>query len=250
MAPPVLSREPTGKGNRGAGPRGRRQAGRWCRSLDGAARPDNTGAVTQDGIVQRAAAGGAPRGAMGLVARLGGRPIVLVGMMGAGKSSIGKRLGARLGLPFTDADVEIENAANASIEEIFDRHGEAYFRDGERRVIQRLLRDGPKVISTGGGAYTHPETRAAIADKAIAVWLKADFDVLMQRVRRRSDRPLLRGDDPEGVMRRLIDERYPIYAEAPIHVQSREVAHDVVIDELLAALDAYLADHPAGAGNE
>jgi len=172
--------------------------------------------------------------------RLAGRTLVMVGMMGAGKSSVGRRLAARLGMPFVDADAEIEKAANASITEIFERHGEAYFRDGERRVIQRLLDGEAKVLATGGGAFVHPETRAAIKAQAISIWLKADRDVLMSRVRRRSNRPLLKTPDPEAVMQRLIEERYPLYAEATIHVQSREVAHEVVIDDILAALADYL----------
>ncbi len=171
---------------------------------------------------------------------LAGRPLVMVGMMGAGKSSVGRRLATRLGIPFVDADAEIEKAANASINEIFERHGEPYFRDGERRVIQRLLEGETKVLATGGGAFIHPETRAAIKAQAISIWLKADRDVLMSRVRRRSNRPLLKTADPEATMQRLIEERYPLYAEAAIHVQSREVAHDVVIDDILAALADYL----------
>jgi shikimate kinase len=175
------------------------------------------------------------------VARLlAGRTIVMVGMMGAGKSSIGRRLANRLAMPFADADTEIEQAANETITEIFERHGEAYFRDGERRVIQRLLDGAPKVLATGGGAFIQPDTRAAIKAKAISIWLKADRDVLMSRVRRRSNRPLLKTADPEATMQRLIEERYPLYAEATIHVQSREVAHDVVIDDILAALADYL----------
>ena len=186
-----------------------------------------------------------------LVARLAGRPIVLIGMMGAGKSSIGKRLAVRLGLTFKDADAEIEAAANGTIEEIFEQYGEEYFRAGERRVIQRLLGDGPVVVATGGGAFVDPDTRKAICDTGIAVWLKADFDVLMARVKRRSNRPLLKGADPEGTLRRLVEERYPIYEEAPIHILSREVSHDVVIEELLIALDRYLNEHPAeNAGSE
>jgi shikimate kinase len=175
------------------------------------------------------------------VARLlAGRTLVMVGMMGAGKSSVGRRLAARLGMPFVDADAEIEKAANATISEIFERHGEAYFRDGERRVIQRLLEGGAKVLATGGGAFVNPETRAAIKAHAISIWLKADRDVLMSRVRRRSNRPLLKTADPEAVMQRLIEERYPLYAEATIHIQSREVAHEVVIDDILTALAGYL----------
>jgi shikimate kinase len=184
-----------------------------------------------------------------IVARLAGRPIILVGMMGAGKSSIGKRLAVRLGLPFKDADAEIEAAANATIDEIFAQHGEEYFRSGERRVIQRLLGEGSVVVATGGGAFVDADTRKAICNAGIAVWLKADFDVLMARVRRRSNRPLLKGPDPEGTMRRLVEERYPAYEEAPIHILSREVSHDVVIEEVLVALDRYLDAHPAaGAG--
>ncbi len=170
---------------------------------------------------------------------LAGRTLVLVGMMGAGKSSIGRRLATRLGLPFVDADNEIEIAANASIPEIFDRHGEAYFRDGERRVIQRLLDGKPKVLAAGGGAFIQPETRSAIQKDAISIWLKADRDLLLSRVKRRANRPLLRDGDPAETIERLIAERYPIYAEADIHVQSRDIAHDAVIDDLLAAL----ADH-------
>jgi shikimate kinase len=164
----------------------------------------------------------------------------MIGMMGAGKSSIGRRLANRLGLRFVDADAEIELAANASISEIFEQHGEAYFRDGERRVIQRLLDGEPKVLATGGGAFIQPETRAAIERSAIAIWLKADRDLLLSRVKRRSNRPLLRGGNTEETIERLIAERYPVYAEAPIHIQSRDVAHDVVVDDILTALADYL----------
>jgi shikimate kinase len=174
------------------------------------------------------------------VARLlDGRTVVMVGMMGAGKSSVGRRLAARLGLPFVDADSEIEQAANATISEIFDRHGEAYFRDGERRVIRRLLDGAPKVLATGGGALMQPETRAAIKENAISIWLKADRDLILSRVKRRSNRPLLKTGDPEAVIDQLMAERHPVYAGADIHIQSRDVAHDVVIDDILAAL----ADH-------
>ena len=172
---------------------------------------------------------------------LAGRPLVMVGMMGAGKSSVGRRLAARLGVPFIDADTEIEKAANATISEIFERHGEAYFRDGERRVIKRLLEGEPKVLAAGGGAFITPETRADIKAKAISVWLKADRDVLMARVKRRSNRPLLQTADPEATMTRLIEERYPIYAEADIHIRSRDVAHDDVVTDILVALDEYLS---------
>ncbi len=164
----------------------------------------------------------------------------MVGMMGAGKSSIGRRLANRLGMAFADADSEIEQAANASIPEIFETHGEAYFRDGERRVIQRLLDGSQKVLATGGGAFIQPDTRAAIQAKGISIWLKADRDLLLQRVKRRSNRPLLNTGDPAEVIEKLIAERYPIYAEANIHIQSRDIAHDVVISDILAALAEYL----------
>jgi shikimate kinase len=175
--------------------------------------------------------------------RLAGRTIVMVGMMGAGKSSIGRRLAARLGLPFVDADTEIEQAANATISDIFETHGEAYFRDGERRVIQRLLDGSPKVLATGGGAFVNPETRAAIRAAGVSIWLKVDRDLILHRVKRRSNRPLLKTADPGVVIDRLLQERNPIYAEADIHVQSRDVAHDVVISDILAALDGWLSRH-------
>jgi len=164
----------------------------------------------------------------------------MVGMMGAGKSSVGRRLAARLGMAFVDADTEIEQAANASIPEIFERHGEAYFRDGERRVIQRLLDGKPKVLATGGGAFIQPETRAQIKAAGISIWLKADRDLLLSRVKRRGGRPLLAKGDPAETIDRLIAERYPVYAQAEVHVQSRDVAHDAVIDDILVALAEYL----------
>ena len=175
-----------------------------------------------------------------ILSLLGSRSIVLVGMMGVGKSSIGRRLAARLGVPFVDADTEIEKAAVMSIADIFSRHGEAYFRDGERRVIRRLLDGQPKVLATGGGAFMLPETRNAIRENGVSIWLKADRDLILSRVRRRSNRPLLKTGDPETVIDRLIAERQPIYAEADIHIQSRDVAHDVVIDDILAALAEHL----------
>ncbi len=171
---------------------------------------------------------------------LAGRTLVMVGMMGAGKSSVGRRLANRLGMSFVDADSEIELAANASIPEIFEQHGEIYFRDGERRVIQRLLDGKPKVLATGGGAFIQPETRAAIQAAGISIWLKADRDLLLSRVKRRSNRPLLKTTDPAATIDELIEQRYPIYAKADVQVQSRDVAHDVVIDDILAALADYL----------
>jgi len=174
--------------------------------------------------------------------RLGGRSIVLVGMMGAGKSSIGRRLAAALGLGFVDADTEIERAANKTIPELFAEHGEAYFRAGEQRVIGRLLTEGPQVVATGGGAFMSEDTRKEVADKGLSIWLKADFSVLMERVRRKSHRPLLQDADPEGVMKRLLSEREPYYAQADLVVSSRDVAHDVVVAETIAALDEFLSN--------
>jgi shikimate kinase len=168
--------------------------------------------------------------------KLGDRAIVLVGLMGAGKTSVGRRLAEKLDVPFIDADHEIEAAAGKTIPEIFADHGEGYFRNGERRVILRLLESGGKVLATGGGAFMNPETRAAIRTKGISVWLRADLPLLMKRVRRRSNRPLLKADDPEGVMRRLIDERYPVYGEADIIVDSRDVAHSSIVGDIIKSL--------------
>jgi shikimate kinase len=180
------------------------------------------------------------RTAEALRARLGTRSIALVGMPGSGKSSIGRRLAPRIGLPFVDADAEIEKAAGMPISEIFARHGEPYFRDGEARVIARLLDDGPSVIATGGGALVNLGTRELVRNRAIAVWLKAEIPVLMRRVRRKSDRPLLKGSDPEAALQRLLSEREPIYAAADIVVTSREGPHDAVVDEILAELQQRL----------
>lgn len=171
---------------------------------------------------------------------LGSRTIVLVGLMGAGKSSIGRRLAHRLGLPFVDADTEIEKAADLTIPEIFEKHGEPYFRAGEVRVVARILESGPQVLATGGGAYMNPETRARIRERGISLWLKAELDVLMKRVKRRGDRPLLKADDPQAVLKRLMDERYPVYAEADLTVVSREASHEEVVDDVLAALAGHL----------
>ncbi len=168
--------------------------------------------------------------------RLGTRSIVLIGLMGAGKTSVGRRLANRLGLAFTDADVEIEIAAGKSISDIFADHGEAYFRSGEKRVIARLLKNGPQVLATGGGAYMSKDTRANIRKHGIAVWLKGDLALLLERVKRRSHRPLLKSGDPETIMRRLMEERYPVYEKADIIVQSRAVPHEVIVGEIIAAL--------------
>ncbi len=172
---------------------------------------------------------------------LGRRSVVLVGMMGAGKSTIGRRLAARLHLPFQDADAEIELAhAGMTIPEIFAAHGEPYFRDGEARVIARLLEGGPGVLATGGGAFMREETRCRIRDKAVSVWLKADADTIMKRVKRRADRPLLQTADPAATIGHLIAERHPVYELADITIASRDVLHEKIVDECIAALHAYL----------
>ena len=170
-------------------------------------------------------------------ARLGARSLVLVGMPGSGKSAIGRRLSARLELPFVDADEEIEQAAGKPISDIFKDHGEAYFRDGERKVIARLLRQGPQVLATGGGAFMGAETRDNIRQHGISIWLKAELPVLMRRVLKRNNRPLLQ-NDPEGVMRQLMDTRYPVYATADLTVESRDLPHDTIIGELIETLAA------------
>ena len=171
-----------------------------------------------------------------VVAALGRRSIVLVGMMGAGKSSVGRRLAARLGLTFVDADNEIEAAAGMSIAEIFAAHGEAYFRSGEARVIARLLEGGPQVMGTGGGSMMNPDTRALIGLKGVSVWLDADYEVLLRRVKRRTDRPMLKTADPAETLRRLIDERKPVYALADVTLRSRDAPHETIVNEAIAAL--------------
>jgi shikimate kinase len=176
-----------------------------------------------------------------IASALGKRCVVLIGMMGAGKSTIGRRMAARLHLPFVDADTEIEAAAGMSIPDIFETHGEPHFRDGEARVIARLLDGGPAVIATGGGAFMREETRGRIHDKAVSIWLKADADVIMKRVRRRSDRPLLQNADPEGTVSRLLGEREPVYGTADLTILSRDVPHDKIVDECLEALHAKLS---------
>lgn len=178
-------------------------------------------------------------------ARLGRRSIVLVGLMGCGKSSVGKRLASRLGLPFLDADEEIERAAAKTINEIFADHGEDHFRNGERRVIARLLDNGPIVLATGGGAYMHPGTRAKIKESGISVWLRADLPVLMRRVQKRDTRPLLRTGNPEATMRNLIETRYPVYAEADLTVESRDEAHEVIVTEIVHRILNLTAPPPA-----
>jgi shikimate kinase len=189
---------------------------------------------------------GAPNSEAAIVAALGSRSVVLVGMMGAGKSSIGRRLAGRLGIPFADADSEIELAHHRmSISDIFSTYGEAYFRSGETRVIARLLDSGPQVLATGGGAFMNADTRGAIGAHGVSVWLNAEFDVLMRRIKRRQDRPLLKTEDPAATLRGLIAQRYPVYAEADITIQSREVPHEKIVDEIVAALAERLAPRVA-----
>tara|TARA_Y100000588_G_scaffold93254_1_gene100989 strand:- start:654 stop:1241 length:588 start_codon:yes stop_codon:yes gene_type:complete len=161
------------------------------------------------------------------------KTLVLVGLMGAGKSSIGQRLAARIGAEFIDADEEIVQAAGCSIEDIFALHGETAFRDGERRVIARLLKKPPHVLATGGGAFMNDTTRLMIKDRAFSIWLRADLDVLLRRVQRRDDRPLLKGGNPKEILERLIAERYPIYAESDLTVDTTDAPHSTVVNELL-----------------
>ncbi|HEY4343789.1 MAG TPA: shikimate kinase [Parvibaculum sp.] len=167
------------------------------------------------------------------------RSIVLVGLMGAGKTTVGRRLAQKLGLNFVDADAEIERAAGETIPEIFERRGEAAFRDGERRVIARLLEGGPQVLATGGGAFMDETTRANIAARGVSVWLRADLDVLMRRVARRGNRPLLKQGDPRRTMERLIGERYPVYERADITVESIEGPHETVVDDVIGKLEEF-----------
>lgn len=164
------------------------------------------------------------------------RPIVLVGLMGVGKTTVGRRLAQRLNLPFVDADSEIETAAGMTISDMFEKFGEAHFRDGERRVIARLIDGQPKVIATGGGAFINDDTRALILDQATAIWLDADLKILAERVAKRDHRPLLRGKDPYAVLSELAAVRNPVYALAPIHVTSRAMPHDATVAAILRAL--------------
>jgi shikimate kinase len=178
---------------------------------------------------------------------LGTRSVVLVGMMGAGKSTIGRRLASRLRLPFLDADTEIEAAAGMSIPDIFESHGEPHFRDGEARVIARLLDNGPVVLATGGGAFLREETRNRIRDKAVSIWLKAEADIILRRVKRRADRPLLKTADPAGTVERLIGEREPFYQHADLMIWSRDVPHEKIVDECIEALHLRLCGEAAAA---
>lgn len=168
--------------------------------------------------------------------RLSSKSLVLVGLMGAGKSAIGRRIAARLNMKFLDADTEIEAAAGQTISDIFACHGEAHFRDREEKIIERLLLDGPVVLATGGGAFMSETTRENIKAHGISVWLRAELDILMERVGKRDHRPLLKTKDPQAVMQNLIDQRYPIYALSDIVVESRDVAHEVIVHEILDAI--------------
>lgn len=171
-----------------------------------------------------------------LVRGKSGRPVVLVGLMGVGKSTIGRRLALRLQIPFVDADHEIERAAGLSIPEIFERFGEGHFRDGERRVIARLIDGQSKVIATGGGAFMNPETRALILEQAISVWIDAELDVIVDRVGRRNNRPLLQGKDAHAVLAELAEIRNPVYALADIHVRSQSTPHDATVNAIVEKL--------------
>jgi shikimate kinase len=183
----------------------------------------------------------APAAAAAILARLERRSIVLIGMMGAGKSSVGRRLAARLSIPFVDADAEIEKAAGMSIADIFARHGEADFRSGEARVIARLLDGGPQVLATGGGAFMNPATRSIIQAKGISIWLSADVEVLMRRIsKRKHERPLLQTADPAETLRHLLAERESIYAQADLTIQSRDVPHDAIVADIMKGLVAFL----------
>ena len=170
------------------------------------------------------------------------RTIALVGLMGVGKSSVGRRLASALGLPFRDADTEVEAAAGRSIPEIFAALGEPAFRDGERRVISRLLEGPPHVLATGGGAFMSPETRELIKSRAVSVWLKADLSVLAQRLGRKDSRPLLTGKDPMEVLRAQAEARYPVYAQADIVVETGDAAHHVTLGAVIRALTAHLGE--------
>jgi len=166
------------------------------------------------------------------------RSIALIGLMGAGKSTLGRRLARRIGLPFVDADEEIEAAAGLSIAEIFERHGEPHFRDGERRVLARLIAGPPRVIATGGGAFIDAETRALILERCIAIWLDAEVETLAERVGRRGHRPLLRGKDPRLLLQSLAETRGPIYAEAHLTIRGGALPHEKMVDRIVAALAA------------
>lgn len=175
-----------------------------------------------------------------LLDRLGRRSIVFVGLMGAGKTAIGRKVATQLGLPFIDSDHEIETVSRMTVPELFAQYGEPEFRALEQRVIQRLLETGPQILSTGGGAFMNAQTREAIAEAGVSVWLKADLDLLMDRVSRKQNRPLLQNADPRGALKRLMDERYPVYATAKVVVETRDAGKDVIADECVGAIATHL----------
>ncbi|RIK87834.1 MAG: shikimate kinase [Hyphomicrobiales bacterium] len=172
--------------------------------------------------------------------RLGDRAIVFVGLMGAGKTAIGRRVAQALALPFVDSDHEIETVSRMSVPELFERYGEPEFRALEQRVIDRLLREGPRVVSTGGGAFMNAATRSAVAERGVSIWLKAEIGLLMERVARNQNRPLLRSADPRAVMEKLMAERYPVYATADITVETRDAGREIIAQETLQALGDHL----------
>lgn len=175
-----------------------------------------------------------------LLAQLGQRSIVFVGLMGAGKTAIGRKVATALGLTFTDSDHEIETVSRMTVPELFERYGEAEFRALEQRVILRILENGPQVLSTGGGAYMNDQTRTAIAEQGVSIWLKADIDILMERVSKKQNRPLLKNPDPKAVLERLMTERYPVYALADVCVPTRDEKKEVIAAEVIEALGRHL----------
>jgi shikimate kinase len=185
-----------------------------------------------------------------LLSRLGRRSIVFVGLMGAGKTAIGRKVAAELGLSFTDSDHEIERVSRMTVPELFERYGEPEFRALESRVILRVLDNGPQILSTGGGAFMKAQTRDAIAALGVSVWLEADINVLMERVAKKQNRPLLKNADPRGVLERLILERHPVYALADVTVPTRDEKKEVITEEVIEALARHLAGHSAAAGGD
>ncbi len=185
-----------------------------------------------------------------ILTRLGRRSVVFIGLMGAGKTAIGRKVAATLGLPFLDSDQEIEAVSRMSVPELFERYGEPEFRALEQRVIARLLDHGPQVLSTGGGAFMNAQTRDLVARSGVSVWLKAEIDVLMERVSKKQNRPLLKNPDPRGVMMRLMTERYPVYGLADVTVSTRDEKKEVIAAEVVAALLTHLTAVPAAGVSE
>ena len=208
--------------------------------LQGALSTTWAAAASPKGAVFRLRALGVDAPMTSIRSRLLGRSVVLVGLMGSGKTSVGRTLARTLGLPFTDADKEVESAAGCSIEDFFEAYGEKAFRVGEERVMARLLSGGPQVLACGGGAFMNTKTRARIAEHGVSVWLRADLDVLLRRTRRRSGRPLLKDGDPRAILRHLIEERYPVYAEADIVVDTGDEPRETTVDRIETALDRVL----------